>query len=214
MTRFNSVVLDVDSTLSGIEGIDWLAQLRGSEISAWSTALTDKAMRGEIPIEAVYGERMRVVRPALAEIEELGRVYVERVAPRARETLEALRKSGVQVVMVSGGLREAILPLAGKLGVPSTDLHAVSIFFNEAGEYSGFDESSPLTRQLGKKTVVGELALNKPTLAVGDGMTDCEMKAVVNSFAAYTGYTRRNSVIERADFVIDNFDQLRELVLQ
>jgi phosphoserine phosphatase len=214
VTRFNSVVLDVDSTLSGIEGIDWLAQLRGSEISAWSTALTDKAMRGEIPIEAVYGERMRVVRPALAEIEELGRVYVERVAPRARETLEALRKSGVQVVMVSGGLREAILPLAGKLGVPSTDLHAVSIFFNEAGEYSGFDESSPLTRQLGKKTVVGELALNKPTLAVGDGMTDCEMKAVVNSFAAYTGYTRRNSVIERADFVIDNFDQLRELVLQ
>jgi phosphoserine phosphatase len=214
VTRFNSVVLDVDSTLSGIEGIDWLAQLRGSEISGWSTALTDKAMRGEIPIEAVYGERMRVVRPALAEIEELGRVYVERVAPRARETLEALRKSGVQVVMVSGGLREAILPLAGKLGVPSTDLHAVSIFFNEAGEYSGFDESSPLTRQLGKKTVVGELALNKPTLAVGDGMTDCEMKAVVNSFAAYTGYTRRNSVIERADFVIDNFDQLRELVLQ
>jgi phosphoserine phosphatase len=214
VTRFNSVVLDVDSTLSGIEGIDWLAQLRGSEISAWSTALTDKAMRGEIPIEAVYGERMRVVQPALAEIEELGRVYVERVAPRARETLEALRKSGVQVVMVSGGLREAILPLAGKLGVPSTDLHAVSIFFNEAGEYSGFDESSPLTRQLGKKTVVGELALNKPTLAVGDGMTDCEMKAVVNSFAAYTGYTRRNSVIERADFVIDNFDQLRELVLQ
>jgi phosphoserine phosphatase len=214
VTRFNSVVLDVDSTLSGIEGIDWLAQLRGSEISAWSTALTDKAMRGEIPIEAVYGERMRVVQPALAEIEELGRVYVERVAPRARETLEALRKSGVQVVMVSGGLREAILPLAGKLGVLSTDLHAVSIFFNEAGEYSGFDESSPLTRQLGKKTVVGELALNKPTLAVGDGMTDCEMKAVVNSFAAYTGYTRRNSVIERADFVIDNFDQLRELVLQ
>jgi phosphoserine phosphatase len=207
-------VLDVDSTLSGIEGIDWLAQLRGAEILAWSTALTDKAMRGEIPIEAVYGERMRVVRPALAEIQELGRVYVERVAPGARETLEALRNSNVQVVMVSGGLREAILPLAGELGVPNTDLHAVSIFFNEAGEYSGFDEASPLTRQLGKKTVVDKLELREPTLAVGDGMTDCEMKAVVNSFAAYTGYTRRNSVIERADFVIDNFDQLRELVLQ
>jgi phosphoserine phosphatase len=214
VTRFNSVVLDVDSTLSGIEGIDWLAQLRGSEISAWSTALTDKAMRGEIPIEAVYGERMKVVRPTLAEIEQLGCVYVERVAPQARETLHALRNSSVQVVMVSGGLREAILPLAGELGVPGTNLHAVSIFFDSAGEYLGFDESSPLTRQLGKKTVVAKLGLKEPTLAVGDGMTDCEMKAIVNSFAAYTGYTRRNSVIERADFVIDNFDQLRELVLQ
>lgn len=214
MTRFNSVVLDVDSTLSGVEGIDWLAQLRGSEIAAWSTALTDKAMRGEIPIEAVYGERMRLVRPTLPEIEQLGRVYVERIAPQARETLKALRDSSVQVVMVSGGLREAIVPLAAALGVADKDLHAVSVFFNKADEYAGFDENSPLTRQQGKKTVVGNMALKEPTLAVGDGMTDCEMKAVVDSFAAYTGYTRRNSVIERADFVIDNFDQLRELVLQ
>jgi phosphoserine phosphatase len=171
-------------------------------------------MRGEIPIEAVYGERMRVVRPALPEIEQLARVYVERAAPQARETLQALKDSSVQVVMVSGGLRQAILPLAEELGVPGTDLHAVSVFFNEAGEYAGFNETSPLTRQQGKKTVVGSMALKGPVLAVGDGMTDCEMKAVVNSFAAYTGYTRRNSVIEQADFVIDNFDQLRELVLQ
>jgi phosphoserine phosphatase len=214
VTRFNSVVLDVDSTLSGIEGIDWLAQRRGSEIAAWSTALTDKAMRGEIPIEAVYGERMKVVRPTRSEIEQLGGVYVDKVAPRARETLQALRESGVQLVMVSGGLREAIVTLAGELGVPDADLHAVSVFFDEAGQYEGFDENSPLTRQEGKRKVVGGMTLKGPTLAVGDGMTDCEMKGVVHSFAAYTGYTRRSSVIERADFVIDNFDQLRELVLQ
>jgi phosphoserine phosphatase len=80
VSRFNSIVLDVDSTLSGIEGIDWLASLRGAEIQAWSTALTDKAMEGKIPIEAVYGERMGAVRPVLREIEELGRVYVARAA--------------------------------------------------------------------------------------------------------------------------------------
>ena len=59
MTRFNSVVLDVDSTLSGVEGIDWLAALRGPEVEAWSAALTARAMEGLIPIEAVYGERMK-----------------------------------------------------------------------------------------------------------------------------------------------------------
>jgi len=58
------------------------------------------------------------------------------------------------------------------------------------------------------------MGLRGPILAVGDGMTDCEMKAVVDNFAAYTGFTRREPVIERADFVIENFDQLRELVLQ
>jgi len=214
VSRFDSVVLDVDSTLSGIEGIDWLARLRGKELSAWSAALTDRAMRGEIPIEAVYGERMRAVRPTLPEVQQLGRVYVERIAPQAIETLGALRNAGVHLVMVSGGLREAILPLAAALGVPGQDVHAVSVFFDEAGDYAGFEEDSPLTRQLGKKTLVASMGLKGPILAVGDGMTDSEMKAVVDSFAAYTGFTKRDSVVERADFVIDNFDQLRELVLQ
>ena len=73
MTRFNAVILDVDSTLSGIEGIDWLAAQRGKEVADWSATLTERAMRGEIPIEAVYGERMRAVRPTRKEVDQLGR---------------------------------------------------------------------------------------------------------------------------------------------
>jgi len=214
VTRFNSIVLDVDSTLSGIEGIDWLANLRGQEVAAWSTALTERAMRGEIPIEAVYGERMRAVRPDKAELEQLGHEYVDQVAQHAREVLSDIRSANVHIVMVSGGLREAILPLAAALGVAKEDVHAVSVSFDDRGGYAGFDEASPLTRQTGKKTLVGAMGLKGPILAVGDGMTDCEMKAVVDSFAAYTGFTRRGPVVERADFVIENFDQLRELVLQ
>ena len=200
MTRFNSVIFDVDSTLSGIEGIDWLANLRGNEVAEWSATLTDRAMRGEIPIEAVYGERMRAVKPDLTEIQQLGRVYVDRMAPGAAETLKDFKDAKVEIAMVSGGLREAI--------------HAVSVFFDASGKYAGFDEASPLTRQTGKKTTAAGMGLKVPVLAVGDGMTDCEMKSVVDSFAAFTLFTRREPVIARADFVIENFDQLRELVLQ
>ena len=214
MSRFNSVVLDVDSTLSGIEGIDWLAALRGAEVKAWSAALTERAMAGKLPIEAVYGERMRAIRPALTEIVQLGRVYVERMAPRARETLNELRTRGIELVMVSGGLREAILPLARELGVDEQRVHAVSVFFDEEGNYAGFDERSPLTRQDGKRIIVGDMGLRGPILAVGDGMTDCEIRQVVEGFAAYTGFMRREPVVQRADFVIENFDQLRELILE
>jgi phosphoserine phosphatase len=214
VSRFNSVVLDVDSTLSGIEGIDWLAALRGAEIKAWSAALTERAMEGMLPIEAVYGERMRAIRPALAEVVQLGRVYVERMAPGAREALTELRARGIDLVMVSGGLREAILPLAKELGVDEQRVHAVSVFFDEKGNYAGFDERSLLTRQDGKRTTVRDLGLRGPILAVGDGMTDCEIKQVVESFAAFTGFMRREPVVQRADFVIENFDQLRELILE
>ena len=214
MTRFNAVILDVDSTLSGIEGIDWLAAQRGKEVADWSATLTERAMRGEIPIEAVYGERMRAVRPTRKEVDQLGREYINRIAPGARETLAALKTASVQLVMVSGGLREAISPLAAVLGVEERFLYAVSVFFDEGGDYASFDEASPLTRQTGKQTTVAGLRLKGPILAVGDGMTDSEMKPVVDSFAAFTGFTRRAPVIERADFVVENFDQLRELVLQ
>ena len=43
--RFGTVVLDVDSTISGIEGIDWLASRRGEIISRRVSSLTEEAMR-------------------------------------------------------------------------------------------------------------------------------------------------------------------------
>jgi phosphoserine phosphatase len=214
LSRFSSVVLDVDSTLSGIEGIDWLAALRGADVKAWSAALTERAMEGKLPIERIYAERMNAVKPAKAEIERLGEVYIERMAPGARETLIELRAGGIEVVMVSGGLREAILPLARALGVDERRVHAVSVFFDEKGNYAGFEEDSLLTRQNGKRATVRDMDLRGPILAVGDGMTDCEIKPVVDSFAVFTGFTRREQVVERADFVIENFDQLRELILE
>jgi HAD superfamily phosphoserine phosphatase-like hydrolase len=214
VNRFNSIILDVDSTLSDIEGIDWLAAQRGAEIEAWSAGLTEKAMQGDIPIEAVYSERMRIVKPTLVEIQELAKIYIERVATHAAETIAKFRANNVEVVLVSGGLREAILPLARELGVGPENVHAVSVFFDEKGGYAGFDDASLLTRQSGKRTIVGQMDLKGPILAVGDGMTDCEIKAVVQGFAAFTGFTRREAVIERADYVIENFDQLRDLVLE
>ena len=214
MTRFNTVVLDVDSTLSGVEGIDWLASLRGAEVEAWSGSLTARAMEGLIPIEAVYGERMGLVKPTLSEIQELSTVYIDRVAAGAREALAELREHDVEIVMVSGGLREAILPLAKELGVREERVHAVSVFFGRNGEYAGFDERSPMTRQQGKRAAVKEMNLKGPVLAVGDGMTDSEMRSVVDGFAAFTGFLKRDPVVERADFVIESFDQLRALVLE
>jgi phosphoserine phosphatase len=214
LTRFKSIIFDVDSTLSGVEGIDWLAARRGPEVEAWSAALTERAMNGQIPIEAVYGERMGKVKPTRSEIEELGRIYVERVAAGAREALEEFREHRIETVMVSGGLREAILPLAEELGVDARRVYAVSIYFDQRGQYTGFEEASLMTRQNGKRLTVRDMGLQGPILAVGDGMTDSEIKPVVDGFAAFTGFTRREPVIQRADFIIENFDQLRDLVLK
>ena len=211
--RFASVVLDVDSTLSGIEGIDWLAALRGPEMATRIADLTDRAMRGETALESVYGERLRMIAPTRREIDALAARYVESIAPGAVETVMALRGAGVAIALVSGGLREAIVPLARMIGADGNALSAVSVRFDERGKYVGYDERSPLATQGGKEQVVRDLALAAPALGVGDGATDLAMRPALAAFGAYTGFVRREPVAKAADFTIDSFAQLQELVL-
>ena len=203
--RFASVVLDVDSTLCGVEGVDWLAQLRGQEIAQQSARLTERAMNGELPIDAIYGERLELIRPTRAEVDGLSRVYRDTIAADAPAAISALRTAGVRVVLVSGGFRRAIDPLARELDV---ELHAVDIYWDDAGEYAGFDTASPLATQSGKLTLVRTLALPRPTLAVGDGSTDAGMRAAVDEFAAFTGFVRRDAVVKVADLEIATYETL------
>jgi phosphoserine phosphatase len=211
--RFATVVLDVDSTLSAIEGIDWLAARREPEVAAKIVTLTDEAMRGTIALESVYGRRLELIRPSRNEIDSLSDAYREKVAPGARTELARLRGAGVHIVLVSGGLRQAIEPLARSLGVDEADLHAVAIQFNEDGSYRGFDISSPLTTSKGKPVVLAQLRLARPMLAIGDGATDVAMKDVADTFGAYGGFARRESVVAKADVVVDSFADLTRLVL-
>jgi phosphoserine phosphatase len=210
---YASVVLDVDSTISGIEGIDWLAQRRGDIVARKVASLTDAAMRGEIPLEEVYGARLGAIRPRRDDVDALSRAYVNEIAPDAVETIRRLRRAGVHIVMVSGGLRHALVRLAFHLGVDLSDLHAVDIHFDAVGAFTGFDQSSPLTTSEGKRAVVESLALPRPILAVGDGATDVAMRDVTDRFAAFTGFVTRPGVVAKADLVLDSFASLASHVL-
>lgn len=211
--RFASVVLDVDSTVSGIEGIDWLARRRGGEIATDIARLTADAMRGVIPLEEVYGRRLELIRPTRGEIDALSQAYISAIAPDCPATIGALRRAGVRLALVSGGIRQAILPLARQLGIDPSDLHAVDLEFDETGGYARFDASSPLTTTTGKGAVVMALALPRPILAVGDGHTDLAMRSAVDSFAAFTGFVSREAVVRGADRVISSFRELASAVL-
>jgi phosphoserine phosphatase len=211
--RFMSVIIDVDSTLCSIEGIDWLASRRGPDVAAEIVRLTTRAMDGAIPLDAVYGDRLAIIRPTSAEVADLAQAYFDALAPGARETIFRLRGEGVLLALVSGGIRQAIRPLARELGFSDGSLHAVSISFDDAGGFLGYDEKSPLATQHGKKHVAAMLELPRPSLAVGDGATDAAMREATDAFAAFTGFVRRNPVVQVADYVVESFRELTGLVL-
>lgn len=198
--RFRTVVFDCDSTLSAIEGIDELAAGHRESIAA----LTESAMRGEVPLEAVYGARLALLRPGRSAIEALARHYIAAAVPGAKETVHSLLAHGVVVRILSGGIRQAILPFAAWLGLADADVAAVELRFDRAGNYTGFDEQSPLARSGGKRTVLEgwRHVLPRPVLMVGDGMTDLEARPAVDCFVAFAGVTDRPEVTGAADMVI------------
>ena len=216
MPAYASVVIDVDSTLCGVEGIDFLAERRGPEVTAQIVALTDKAMKGEIPLEAIYGHRLTTILPTRADIAALAVEYERTLAPGAAEAIRAMRAAGARLVLVSGGIRDAIAPVARTLGFDDADLHAVSLRFDDAGNYLDFDRSSPLTTQPGKPVLVRALMedgrLPRPVLAVGDGATDAKLVGVVNRFLAFTGFARRVNVVSVADGEVASFAELAQIV--
>ncbi|HEX7118390.1 MAG TPA: HAD-IB family phosphatase [Longimicrobiales bacterium] len=198
--RYGTVVFDCDSTLSSIEGIEELASEHRAEV----VALTEAAMRGVVPLEEVYGRRVELVRPSRERLEALGRRYVETLVPDAKDVVAALLGEGVEVRVVSGGLRPAVLVLTRALGLPDDHVAAVDVHFDASGAYAGWDAGSPLAYAGGKRVVLERWApsLPRPILMVGDGATDLEARPVVDAFVAFAGIVERAPVVQAADIVL------------
>ena len=62
------ICFDCDSTLSSIEGIDELGRARGAAVFAEVEAMTNDAMNGKLPVEAVFGRRLEIIRPTRADV--------------------------------------------------------------------------------------------------------------------------------------------------
>lgn len=191
---YDVVVFDCDSTLSRIEGIEEL----GTDCADEFARLTDAAMNGELPLEAVYGRRLELARPTRDAVDAVGRRYVEEALPNARALVQALLALGKRPAIVSGGVLRAVRVLGRALGIPDADIRAVELYFDAAGAYVRFDESSPLARRGGKAEVVPQLAEGRSAVLIGDGATDLEAAGACARFVAFGGVARRTAVFAGA----------------
>ena len=207
------ICFDCDSTLSAIEGVDELARSGGPAIYAKVEAMTNDAMNGKLPVEAVFGRRLELILPSRRNVEAVGRAYIETIEPTAAATIAELRARGWTPVIVSGGFRQAIRPLADFLNVQR--IEAVDLFFDEDGSYKGYDATFPTTRSGGKPEVVARLKRElKATqiVMIGDGVSDLEAKAEVDRFIGFGRYVTRAAVKTGADAFILSLDELLRIL--
>ncbi len=198
--NFNVICFDCDSTLSKIEGIDELAKRVG--LGDAMSKLTDAAMNGLVPLEAVYEQRLALIKPDKNSIDWLAELYIAELVDGAQEVFATLLAHNKQVHIISGGLRQAILPLAAYLGLPDTHVHAVDIYFNEDGSYQRYQMDSPLARTGGKAEIIQSLNGQGAIVMIGDGKTDMEAKQAGAYTIGFGGVVDRPLVRQLADSYI------------
>jgi phosphoserine phosphatase len=223
----NIVILDCDSTLTSVEGIDELARLielqkkgSASSLAASIAALTKRAMEGDIPLEAVYGKRLSVVNPTQNQVQYIARVYREKAIPDAQQVVTALQAMGVQVFIVSGGLIGPVREFGIWLGIPKEHIYAVDMEYDQlSGKWWRYWEQpggqnpdanylavqpSPLTGTHGKNRVVARIRSEYPgrAMLVGDGLSDLEASPEVDLFIGFGGVVFRKRIAEEAPLYI------------
>lgn len=203
------IVFDCDSTLSAIEGVDELARLRGAETLAAVEAMTNDAMEGRIAVEAIFGRRLEIIRPRREDVVAVGRRYLETIEPTAIATIATLKGQGWTPVIVSGGFRQAIEPLAAALGIAR--IEAVDLYFDDRGDYREYDRAFPTARSGGKPEIMtrlrSELAARRSVM-VGDGVSDLEAKPACDLFVGFGRYVQRARVRQEAGAWITSLAEL------
>jgi len=187
-------LVDCDSTLSSIEGVDELARARGPAVFEQCRRMTEQAMDGSIPLDAVYAKRLELIQPTREECRLMGERYIETAEPGARELIRWLARNDWRTVLVSGGITQAIEPFAAYLGADRVE--AVTLHFDEHGRYVGYrPDDNPTARPGGKIEAARCSRLpGKPVVLAGDGASDLEAQGEVDLFIGYGGVVEREKV--------------------
>ncbi|XP_076367375.1 phosphoserine phosphatase isoform X1 [Tachypleus tridentatus] len=205
----DSVCFDVDSTVCRDEAIDELSKFAGREREV--EEMTRKAMRGGITFRDALSRRLDLIQPSVAMLEDYLETHPPLFTSGIRELVKLLHQRGVHVYLVSGGFRTIIEPVARELDIPLKNIFANRLKFYFNGDYAGFDENQPTSRQDGKAQVVKYLKQYygyQRLVMVGDGATDLAACPPADGFIGFGGNQVREKVKQDSKWFVGCFSEL------
>ena len=211
-----TLVIDFDSTIVAAEGLDEIARLaladdpeREAKVDAIES-ITRDGMEGRIGIDESLRRRLAMLRITGAHVESVVKLLKKRISPSFRRAKAELRRNAGRIYVVSSGFREYVVPVCAELGIAADHVVANAFQWSKDGVATGYDHKSPLARPGGKAEAVRALRLAGTVVAVGDGITDCEIRdhGAAQEFVAYCENIERESVVARADRVVRGVDEL------
>jgi phosphoserine phosphatase len=205
--RKKLLIADMDSTIIGCECLDELADLAG--LKPQISAITERAMRGEIAFEPALRERVAMLK-GLA-LDALERTYETRVKlnPGAKALVATMKKHGARTCLVSGGFTYFTQRVAKDAGF---DDNQANVLLDDGMRLTGEVKEPILGREAKLAALKAEIIkLNiapADALAVGDGANDLAMIQHAGLGVAY----HAKPVVAEAAAASINYSDLRALL--
>jgi len=177
------IVFDMDSTLIQCEVIDELARAAGAGDQV--AAITEAAMRGEIPFNESFERRLAT----LAGLDESVLAEIADALPiteGAERLISNLKRLGYRVGILSGGFDYFANHLRQRFGLDCVSANELDILDGKLtgrvkGEIVNGEKKAELLR-----TMAGELGIDmRQTIAVGDGANDLPMLSIAGLGVAF-----------------------------
>ncbi len=204
------LIADMDSTIINVECLDELADYAG--LKAEISAITERAMRGELAFEVALRERVAMLKGL--PVTALQAAYDERVRlnPGARTLVKTMANNGARCALVSGGFSFFTSRVAQAAGFQS---HRGNELAQADGRLTGL-VGDPILGREAKLAALNEDAklFGIPlaeTLAVGDGANDL---AMIEAAGLGVAYRAKPIVAAQADARVDHTDLTTLLYFQ
>jgi phosphoserine phosphatase len=164
------IVFDMDSTLVDTEIIDEIAKYAGVEKEV--KEITEKAMKGEIDFKTALTERVKLLKGLPVEV--LEKIYENiELTEGAKELIQALKRAGYKIALVSGGFTYFTEKLKRELGLDYAFGNELEIKDGKLtgrlkGRIIDAEEKARIIEEIAKKEGISK----ENIVAVGDGAND------------------------------------------
>ncbi|SOC13676.1 phosphoserine phosphatase SerB [Rhodobacter maris] len=208
--RKKMLLADMDSTMIQQECIDELADVAG--VGAQVSAITARAMNGELDFEGALTERLGLLTGLSADV--IGRVIEERITfmPGGHDLLRTMKAQGAYCALVSGGFTAFTGYVAETLGFDENRANVLGI---ADGKLTGIPVRPILGREAKVQAfhdITAKLGLSgDQVMAVGDGANDLGMLHLAGAGVALHA---KPSVAAQCDIRINHGDLTALLYIQ
>jgi phosphoserine phosphatase len=175
LTRRNKrlIVMDMDSTLIQQEVIDEIAVALGVQDKV--SAITARAMNGELDFDASLRERVRLLAGTPASTLDTVLANIK-LTPGAEQLVRVLKRLGYRTAVISGGFIEIVEPIQKRLGLDYAFANRLEI---KDGVLTGEVLGTIINRKRKAELLESIAKLERieldQVIAVGDGANDLDM---------------------------------------